>query len=185
MEEYQRIEEQIRELRKQMVDLLKSQGPEEASDYDLIDQDGNSVKLSQLFGDKQDLIVVHNMGRNCPYCTLWADGFNGLTDHFQNRAGFVVVSPDEPHMQKEFAQSRGWRFKMVSAAGSSFTKDMGFEVDGDYWPGFSTFRLEEGQISRIARDYFGPGDFYCSAWHMFDLLKNGAGEWGPRVEYAR
>ena len=40
------------------------------------------------------------MGRGCSYCTLWADGFNGLRHHFEDRAAFVVVSPDTPEQQK-------------------------------------------------------------------------------------
>ena len=65
-------------------------------------------------------------GRGCVYCTMWADGFNGVVPHLEDRAAFVVVSPDEPHVQAEFAASRGWRFRMV-AARSDFTGDMGYE----------------------------------------------------------
>ena len=28
----------------------------------------------------------------------------------------------------------------------------------------------EGKITRISKDYFGPGDFYSAPWHFFDLL---------------
>jgi predicted dithiol-disulfide oxidoreductase (DUF899 family) len=63
-----------------------------------------SVQLSDLFGEHEDLIVIHNMGVSCPYCTLWADGFNGLIRHLEDRAAFVMVSPDPPDIQKEFAK---------------------------------------------------------------------------------
>lgn len=81
--------------------------------------------MPKLFGKKKDLIPIHNMGTTCAYCTMWADGFNGVHKHLENRAGFVVVSNDKPEMQKRFADSREWKFKMVSAANNSFTKDMG------------------------------------------------------------
>ena len=42
---------------------------------------------------KRDLIVIHNMGASCPYCTLWADGFNGIYDHLADRAAFVALQP--------------------------------------------------------------------------------------------
>jgi predicted dithiol-disulfide oxidoreductase (DUF899 family) len=52
------------------------------------------VALSSLFGAHNDPIVVHNMGQSCRYCTMWADGFNGIYPHLANRAGFAPVSPD-------------------------------------------------------------------------------------------
>ena len=81
--------------------------PEQVQDYVLKDWNNKNVKLSSLFGKNQDLILVHNMGTRCPYCTMWADGFNGVIDHLQDRTSFVVVSPDSPEVQKEFASSRG------------------------------------------------------------------------------
>jgi predicted dithiol-disulfide oxidoreductase (DUF899 family) len=155
---------------------------EAVHDYELLDSDGTGVRLSELFGDHADLIVVHNMGRSCPYCTLWADGFIGLHKHLVRRAAFVVSSPDTPEAQREFAASRGWPFRMVSVRDSSFPSDMGFKQDGDYWPGYSTFqRQADGSNRRVGKDLFGPGDDYCALWHMFDLLADGANEWQPEM----
>src|SRR5688500_10138230 len=81
---------------------------------------------------------VHNMGRRCSYCTMWADGFNGLLPHLEDRMAFVMSSPDSPAEQEAFARRRGWRFRMVSAAGTSFARDAGFEdANGDPVPGVS------------------------------------------------
>lgn len=71
-----------------------------------------TVRLSDLFGRHEDLMVVHNMGSSCPGCTLWADGYNGVHHHVVTRAAFVVSSPDPPDVQEAFAASRGWRFLM-------------------------------------------------------------------------
>lgn len=78
---------------------------EQVNDYELLDSENQKVKLSKLFGKKNDLIIIHNMSKTCPYCTMWADGFNGLLPHLEDRATFVVSSPDEPAIQKEFANS--------------------------------------------------------------------------------
>ena len=51
--------------------------------------EGREATLSSLFGDRGGLIVVHNMGRDCSYCTMWADGFTGLLPHLESRAAFV------------------------------------------------------------------------------------------------
>ena len=152
-------------------------------DYDLVNSENQQIKLSQLFGSKKDLILVHNMGKSCPYCTMWADGLNGLLPHLENRSAFVVSSPDEPSEQKNFSASREWKFKMVSTKGTSFAKDMGFEQDGMPQPGVSTFYKDGDKIIRVGRDDFGPGDKYCPTFPLFDLLKDGTNNWQAKFDY--
>lgn len=167
-----KIQEDITESRKKYIKLISKLAKMDVEDYILKDREGNDVKLSEMFGDKENLIVIHNMGKACSYCTLWADGFSGITYFMEKKAAFVLVSPDAPEVQKEFADSRGWKFKMYSGAGSTFIKDMGYYTDaGSYWPGVSVFHKDgNGKITRISKDFFGPGDFYSSPWHLFDLL---------------
>jgi predicted dithiol-disulfide oxidoreductase (DUF899 family) len=88
---------QIAELRTKMREAREATDPEEVADYVFTNFDG-AVRLSELFGDKPDLIVIHNMGSACPNCTLWADGFNGVYDHLRNRAAFAVSTPDPPDL---------------------------------------------------------------------------------------
>src|SRR5262249_27031844 len=102
---YRQANEQIAQYRRQIGDLREKMRaaraavePEEVKDYELQSADG-AVKLSQLFGGKDTLFVVHNMGASCPNCTMWADGFNGVFDHLRDRAAFVVASPDTPEQQ--------------------------------------------------------------------------------------
>ena len=153
------------------------------NDYGLLDSDNQKINLSQLFGQKNDLILVHNMGTSCAYCTMWADGFNGLLPHLKDRSAFVVSSPDEPSTQSEFAISRGWKFQMVSTRGTSFAKDMGFEKDGMPQPGVSVFNKEGSKITRVGHDDFGPGDKYCPTFPLFDLLKDGLNNWQAKFKY--
>lgn len=179
---------EITEKHRQLKALQKQEARREVPDYELLDSNGIPVKLSELFGDKQDLIVIHNMGASCPYCTLWADGFNGVAPHLENRAAFAVVSPDEPEAQRSFAESRGWKFRMYSGKGSAFTEEMGYSYtkhDVTYQlPGFSTFhKMADGTIVRSGADHFGPGDYYSGIWHMFDLLEKGADGWEPQYRY--
>ncbi len=156
---------------------------EQVNDYELLGSDNQKVNLSQLFGQKNDLILIHNMGKSCPYCTMWADGFNGLLPHLEDRATFVVSSPDEPATQKEFANSRGWKFQMVSTRGTSFAKDMGFEKDAVPQPGVSVFYKNGDKITRVGYDNFGPGDEYCPTFPLFDLLKDGQNNWQAKFKY--
>src|SRR6185312_8327527 len=96
---------EIAGLRKKMRPLQQEIEPQEVPDYDFSTGAG-TARLSELFGDKDSLFVVHNMGAGCPYCTLWADGFNGVLPHLENRAAFVVTSPDAPATQEKFKAGR-------------------------------------------------------------------------------
>lgn len=188
-EQIETLEQDVINKQKKLVELKKQAARREVPDYELQGAEGQTVALSSLFGDKEDLIVIHNMGVSCPYCTLWADGFNGVAAHLQNRAAFVLVSPDTPEVQQQFAASRNWKFPLYSAHGSTFSQDMGysFEKDGKAYqlPGFSTFRkMDDGSVVRVGADSFGPGDVYSGIWHLFALLEQGAGNWQPRYHYA-
>lgn len=185
MDELKALEAEMSALREKLTAARRRAGAMSVQDYTLRTIDGTPVKLSELFGDKRDLIVVHNMGRKCVYCTLWADGFIGFANHLNSRAAFVLCSADEPATARAFAASRKWPFRVVSGHGSSFAHDMGFEPKPDeVWPGVSTFyRAADGTISRIAAAPFGPGDSFCAIWPMFDLLKDGAASWEPKYSY--
>jgi predicted dithiol-disulfide oxidoreductase (DUF899 family) len=175
--------EQIAELRQKMRAAQAAVEPEPVRDYEFANSEGPKL-LSQLFGARCDLFVIHNMGRSCPSCTLWADSFNGLYPHIADRAAFVVASPDPPDVQQRFAASRCWRFPMVSHQGSSFAADMGYRSAGGGWlPGVSVFRRDGDGIVRVADTSFHPADDFCSVWHLFDLLPEGAGDWQPKFAY--
>ena len=180
----EKLEQKIAKEKVTLGKLRSSAKPQPVEDYVLTSADGKKTKLSALFGNKKELIVVHNMGSSCPYCTLWADGFNGLSQHLESRAAFVIESPDSPKTQSRFKKSRGWKFKMVSSDGSKFRTDMGYlQANGDRWPGVSTFVKKNGKIFRHSNTGFGPGDNFCPAWDLFDLLPGGSGEWGPKFKY--
>jgi len=176
------LQTQIAALREEMRKAQLEAEPQEVDDYTL-KSTGGDVSLSSLFGARDTLFVVHNMGASCPYCTLWADGFNGVSQHLQDRAAFVVSSPDAPHAQAEFAGSRGWTFPMVSHQGSSFATDMGYGADGGWMPGVSVFKRDGDRILRVADTVFGPGDDYCAVWHLFNLIPEGPNGWQPQFSY--
>ncbi len=190
------IEQEIAALEQTLLDTvatlaqLKKQRvtTPQVGEYTFTTTNGEVKQLKDFFNGKDDLIVIHNMGKRCSYCTLWADGLNGFTNHLNDRAGFVLISPDSTDVQKQFADERGWKFAIASAEGNSFISDMGFSEEKDgrtyYHPGFSTFRKHpDGSITRVAFDMFGPGDMYCSPWHMFELLHDGTNNWEPKYAY--
>lgn len=180
------LEERIRRDQEKRRELLR-RDVVPVVDHELAGWDG-PVRLSALFRGKDDLFFVHNMGARCPYCTLWADGFNGILSHLEDRASHVLCSPDPPEAQRSFAQSRGWRFRMVHDPGAALTRELGYTEESEekprFLPGVSVLRRSpDGTILRVAHDSFGPGDPYCGIWHLFALLPEGAGGWEPRLRY--
>ncbi|HEY3876608.1 MAG TPA: DUF899 family protein [Candidatus Kapabacteria bacterium] len=178
------IEVRIFDDQKRLATLRRELPAEVVPDYELTDWSGQKVKLSELFADKMELIVVHNMGKSCVYCTLWADGFIGITKHLEDRAAFVLTSPDDPETQRRFARDRGWTFRMLSTQSTSFKHDMGFEPEpGKYRPGVSVFRKDaNGNMFHVSKSMFGPGDHFSAVWHFFDLLPSET-EWHPKYHY--
>ncbi len=174
---------QIAELRAKMREVQASIEPEPVRDYEFATPEG-MVQLSDLFGDKRDLIVILNMGTGCVACTLWADGYNGLYPHISDRAAFVVSSPDLPDVQQRFSAGRGWRFPMASHAGTTFAADMGYRSEsGGYLPGVSVFQRDGVRIVRVADTGLRPGDDFCALWHFLDMLPEGVAGWRPRYSY--
>ena len=178
---------QISSIRDEMRALQAEVEPQAVDDYELSGWNGR-VRISQLFGDKTNLIVIHNMGRGCSSCTMWADGFNGVYDHLASRAAFVVASPDPVEVQKEFAAGRGWRFPMVSHEGTNFALDMGYRrpgaSHGGYRPGVSAFRKEGNRILRMSDTELGPMDDFCVYYHLMEMIPGGDAGFTPKFNYA-
>lgn len=186
-----RLQKEITEKRAELLEILKKEQRREVEDYQFDTHDGRKIKLSEMFGDKKDLIVIHNMGTRCPYCTMWADGFSGVYKHLADRAAFVLASNDDVPTQIAFKKSREWRFPMVSCKGTNFFPDMGFLHEnepehpfGRFSPGISTFqKLSDGKIIRVASRAFGPGDDFCVTWPILDLLDGGTKGWEAKFSY--
>ncbi len=174
--------------KQRLIEARKRRPKESVQEYIFKDVNGKEVRLSELFGEKDDLILVHNMGTGCRHCTMWADGFTGLVPHLEDRAAFVVCSPDKPDVQRKFAEKRNWNFRMISAVENSFIKDMGFwEEGGPYpgpWRGVSTFHRDyDGKIYRVAKTHFSPSDDFCPVWPFLDMLESGTNGWEPKYSY--
>ena len=172
------LENQITALAKELRAERIAAPAEEFTNFAFEGQ-GGPITLLELFGGRDELLVIHNMGKSCDYCSLWAEGFNGLANHFLARSAFVLVSPDTPAEQAEVAVARGWRFPMVQDASREFTTAAGFWTDDDgWWPGASGFRRDGEMILRTGKTEFFPHDQFCSIWPLMDLI-GGSREWEP------
>jgi predicted dithiol-disulfide oxidoreductase (DUF899 family) len=178
------LQDEVNAKRSKILDLRKQLTPQKIEDYALRNHNGEEVKLSSLFNDRKELLIMHNMGKRCVYCTLWADELNGIITPLGDAVPFVMVSPDSPAVQKEFAESRNWKMPMLSAEGTDLISVMGFQPKpNSFMPGVSVLVLKEDGIYKTTHDHYGPGDTYCSVWHFLDLLPTGDGGWEPKYDY--
>jgi len=165
------LEGRIFELEEELNQLRAKLSGEVITDFTLTDRDGGSIRLSTLFGPRDQMLLIHNMGFDCSYCTMWADGFNAVYDHIAAKAAFVLSSPDAFDRQQSEATARSWRFPMVSTRESSIARDLGFERDGKPLPGVSALvKAPDGTLTRAGMASFGPGDRFCPVWNLLDLL---------------
>lgn len=183
--EIERKEKELMQVKMELSELRKQHPGFPVNDYTFTSIAGESVKLSELFGERKELIVIHNMGKSCSYCTLWADGFSGFTHHLESRTSFVLTSPDDYKTLADFSKKRGWNFNCVSTRGTTFKEDLGFKDEKGYLhPGVSILTKEEdGGILHYIKASFGPGDDYCSIWSLFELLPEGSKGWRPKNNY--
>jgi predicted dithiol-disulfide oxidoreductase (DUF899 family) len=178
------LRDKIQDLRAEMRAVTAAIEPQPVDDH-VFETLSGSTTLSALFEGHDDLIVIHNMGSTCAYCTMWADGYSGLYPHLRQRAAFVVASPDTPRTQAKFAASRGWRFPMVSDKAAAFAARMGYATEeGRCLPGISIFRQRGKQIVRVNDAASRPHDDFCAVWHLFDLLPTGTERFAPSLSHA-
>lgn len=174
--------EEIRALREKIRAEQAGLPLEPVENYTLGTIEG-SQQLSEFFGEKDTLLLVHNMGSQCAYCTLWADGLNGVLDHVQSRTAVLVTSPDAPDVQTAFSATRGWRFAMASTVGTTLIEDLGFGTNTSPHPGVTALRKDGQAIVRLASSPFGPGDDFCQVYHLWNLLPEGWDSWIPQFTY--
>jgi predicted dithiol-disulfide oxidoreductase (DUF899 family) len=176
------LEDEILRKKMELNELRKKVKPKPISNYTFRSNLDLSLDLTDLFGEKNELIIVHNMGNSCQFCTMWADGFNGIYKHLEKYAGFVLESSDTVNEQTKISEERGWTFKMISSLDTTLKYDLGFtKKDGTPIPGISIIEKQaDGTLFQKAKAQFGPGDDFCIVWHVLDLLPSDVIRWSPK-----
>ncbi|MEP7043180.1 MAG: thioredoxin family protein [Dokdonella sp.] len=159
--------------------------------------------LADLFDGRSQLIVYHFMYEpdweiGCKGCSFWADNFNGIVAHLNQRDVSLVAASRAP-LQKLQAQAKrfGWTFKWVSCVGDDFNLDfnVGFapqalergdavynygseKVTGPARPGVSAFLKDAGQVLHTYSAYSRGIDMFNTAYHYLDIAPKGRDEAG-------
>lgn len=137
------------------------------------------VKLSELFEDKQSLILYSFMfgperEKPCPGCTHLLDGLDGAARHVPQRAPFYIVAKSPIARLTAWARDRGWNhLRFLSTAGNSY--------DADYFGDTSSF----GPAMRADRGYEGGKNWDEPMLNVFQ--KEGSAIrhfWGSELVFA-
>ena len=181
-EKIQALEKQIYELTAELHKLRKDTRGEKVRNYEFTTLEG-TVTLQDLFAGRDKLLVIHNMGQGCRYCTLWADGINAFLPHLESALSVALVSKDPPETQRQFANSRNWRFRTASHSGGNYIREQTVMAGQDNMPGAVVYEREGDEIYRRSSAVFGPGDLYCSIWNLLGLAGLGDSDWTPQFRY--
>ena len=85
--------------------------------------------LPELFDGRSQLIVYHFMfapswDAGCPHCSRWADNFNGIIVHLNQRDVTMIAVSRAPYSKLAAYRKRmGWSFKWLSSADTEFNFD--------------------------------------------------------------
>ena len=176
------IEQQIYALNTRLTELRRASKSTPVPNYIFQTMEGE-VSLLELFGDNDKLLMIHNMGQGCRYCMLWADGFNGFLPHLESTLSVTLVSKDSPELQRRFANSRGWRFRLASHGGSAYIQEQTVTEGQSNSPGAVVFERVGDEIFRKNSAEFGPGDIFCSMWGLLGLAGMSDSDWTPQYNY--
>jgi predicted dithiol-disulfide oxidoreductase (DUF899 family) len=158
--------------------------------------------LADLFGGRSQLVVYHFMfdpdwQAGCKSCSFWADNFDGIVSHLEQRdVSFVAISRAPLTKLAAFAKRLGWSFKWVSSRDSDFNFDYGvsftaeniasgqisynytsFKAHGPEMPGISVFsRDRDGGLYHTYSCYARGLDMLNTAYHYLDLVPKGRDE---------
>jgi len=158
--------------------------------------------LAELFAGRQQLIVYHLMfdpswEEACSRCSFWADNFNGVLVHLNQRDVSLVAISRAPFAKLAAFQKRmGWSFNWVSSFANDFNHDyhVSFapeqiaqgEVIYNYRlvknsmserPGISVFYKDPGGTIFHTYSCYARGlDMLNVAYHYLDLTPKGRDE---------
>ena len=96
---------------------------------------GKSVKFSELFADKNTLLLYSfmygpNWDHPCPSCTSLVDGFDRTCYSVTQHAAFVAIAKAPADRINAWAKQRGWsQIALVSGSDSPYQAD--YKCQGD------------------------------------------------------
>lgn len=197
-------EREFTELRDQL-NRQRRELPWEAVDKEYVfDGPDGKQTLSELFDGRSQLIIYHfmfdpNWDAGCLHCSFWADNFNEIIVHLNQRDTTMVAVSRAPYSKLASYEKRmGWDFKWVSSYDTDFNFDYNvsftqkqmereeafynYRFQNSNSPereGVSVFyRDPSGRIFHTYSAYARGIDMLNVAYHYLDLVPKGRDEEG-------
>ena len=182
-------------------------GGELPTDYSFDESGTRTVRLSQLFEDGKDTLLLYNfmfipgeaglsLEGACPSCTSIIDAVDGEAPHIVQRINLAVVAKAPIEQFEAHARTRGWRnLRLLSSANTTYNADYHGEGERGQNPIATVFVRRDGKIHHFwsSELFFAPTepglhprhvDFIWPLWAVLDLTPEGRGtDWGPELAY--
>ena len=171
-----------------------------SDDYTLEGEKG-TVRLSDLFGDKDTLVIYSAMygpqrKRPCPMCTALLTSWDGTARNARERVALAVTARSAIERLVDFKKERAWQnLPFYSDTKGDYTRSYVSAEDADM-PALNVFTRRDGTIRHFWAAEMGPetadpGQDPRGApdidplWTILDLTPEGRGaDWYPKLEYA-
>ena len=138
---------------------------------------GETVRLSELFGDKQSLILYNFMfgpgwDNPCLSCTSLMDGFDRSAYQVSQDAAFCGIAKAPAEKIHQWASARGWdQIDLVSGYGTTYQADYRCQGENDdmQWPILHVFRKQDDDIYH----FWGTelqGNHVDTAWPYWNIM---------------
>ena len=115
--------------------------------------------LSDLFDGRSQLIIYHfmydpNWDVGCPSCSFWADNFNDITVHLNQRDVTLIAISKAPYSKiAAYKKRMSWDFKWVSSFDTNFNRDYYVSFTSEELEkkeGFYNFTIQNPYVSELA-----------------------------------
>ena len=145
---------------------------------------GQRVKFSELFGDKNTLLLYSfmfgpNWDNPCPSCTSLVDGFDRTWYQVSQDAAFVAIAKAQPERINDWARRRGWsQIPLVSGFESTYQADYKCQEQGDddmQLPVMHVFTRRDGKIFQFwgTESMSNHVDTVWAYWNLMDFTPEG------------
>jgi len=170
-----------------------------SEDY-ILEGEKGATSFSDLFGDKQTLIIYSMMfgpqrQRPCPVCTSFLSAWDGTARNLRERVALAVFARSPIQRLVDFKKERGWQnLPLYSDMSGNYTRTYVNPEDADV-PGLNVFTRRDstirhfwggemnGEMADPGQDPRGTPEIDL-LWTFLDLAPEGRGtDWYPKLEY--
>lgn len=204
-------EKEFTRLRDELAEKRRALPWEEVTKTYAFEGSDGMRSLADLFEGRSQLIVYHFMfgpewDAGCPHCSFWADNFNPVIVHLNQRDVTMLAISRAPLKKIEAYKKRmGWTFKWLSSNQTDFNFDFQASFkseDVDAGTVFYNFKMqpplsseregvsvfyrdEKGKIFHTYSSYARGIDLMNTAYNYLDIAPKGRDEDGRNQYWVR